>query len=32
MARDVQEVILNIISEYKKVPKSSAQDYLKSKF
>jgi len=30
MARDVQDVILNIISEYKKVPKSSAQDYLKS--
>jgi len=30
MARDVQDVILNIISEYKKVPKSSAQDFLKS--
>ncbi|CAG5100440.1 Oidioi.mRNA.OKI2018_I69.XSR.g16998.t2.cds [Oikopleura dioica] len=30
MARDVNEVILDIISEFKKVPKSAAQDFLKS--
>ena len=32
MARDVNDVIIDIISEYKKIPKSSAQDFLKSKF
>ncbi len=31
MARDVNDVIIDIISEFKKVPKSSAQDFLKSK-
>jgi len=30
MARDVNDVIIDIISEFKKVPKSSAQDFLKS--
>jgi len=30
MARDVNDVIVNIVSEYKQVPKSSAQDFVKS--
>ena len=30
MARDVQDVIVNVVSEYKEIPKSSAVDFIKS--
>lgn len=32
MARDVNDVIIDIVTEYKKVAKSSAADFVKSKF
>lgn len=31
MAREVNDVMVSIVSEYKKVPKSSAVDFIKSK-